>query len=93
MLPFDDPLGAFCAETHAALPGSGTGPLAGLTFAVKDVFHIKGHRTGFGSPEWLSTHDPADVTASAVQRVLEGSQAPDEAIRGLMTRSLKDEHA
>lgn len=70
MLPFDDPLGAFCAETHVALPGAGAGPLAGLTFAVKDVFHIKGHRTGFGSPEWLATHEPADVTASAVQRVL-----------------------
>ncbi len=68
---FDDPVGAFCRETHVALEGSGAGTLAGLTFATKDVFHISGHRTGFGSPEWLASHDPATVTASAVRLLLD----------------------
>lgn len=70
-LPFDDPVGAFFLENHVALEGASSGPLSGLTFAVKDVFHIAGHRTGFGSPEWLATHEPATETAVAVQRLLD----------------------
>ncbi len=66
----DDPLGAFCRHNHAAVSGSGKGPLAGLTFAVKDLFHIKGQRTGFGHPDWLATHPPAKRTAAAVKRLL-----------------------
>ncbi len=68
--PFEDPVGAFCRENHVALPGSGEGPLAGLRFGVKDVFHIAGTRTGFGSPEWLAGHEPPEVTAAAVARLL-----------------------
>ena len=70
-LPFDDPVGAYCRENHVALEGASSGPLLGLTFAVKDVFHIANHRTGFGSPEWLATHEPATQTAVAVQRLLD----------------------
>ena len=61
--PPSDPLGAFCRENQASLKGSGSGPLAGLTFAAKDVFDIAGSRTGFGSPTWLDTHPPAEATA------------------------------
>lgn len=67
----DDPLGSFCRENHAALSGSGSGPLAGLTFAAKDVFHIEGFRTGFGQPDWLATHEPATETARAVRQLLD----------------------
>ncbi len=67
----NDALGAFCPHTHVALPGSGTGPLAGLSLAVKDVFHIKGHRTGAGNPDWLRTHPAAETTAPTVQRLLD----------------------
>jgi len=67
----DDPLGAFCRENHAALNGSGSGPLAGLSFAAKDVFHIEGFRTGFGQPDWLATHEPATETARAVRQLLD----------------------
>ncbi len=66
----NDPLGAFCRHNHVALAGSGKGPLAGLTFAAKDLFDIRGHRTGFGHPDWLSTHPPAKRTAEAVKRLL-----------------------
>jgi amidase len=69
-LPFDDPLGAFCRDNHAALDGSGKGPLKGLAFAAKDLFDIKGARTGFGQPDWLRTHEPARKTAKALQQVL-----------------------
>jgi len=67
----NDPLGAFCRDNHIALKGAGSGPLAGLTFAAKDAFEIKGARTGFGQPDWLRTHPPATRTAEAVQRLLD----------------------
>jgi amidase len=67
----NDPLNAFCRHTHVALPGSGAGPLAGLTFGLKDVYDIAGHRTGNGNPVWLETHPPAERTASSVQRLLD----------------------
>jgi amidase len=67
----NDPLGAFCRENHAALQGSRSGSLAGLTFAAKDAFEIAGARTGFGQPDWLRTHPPARETATAVQRILD----------------------
>ena len=70
-LPYD-PGGAFCRDTHVALPGAPAGPLAGLRFAAKDIFDIEGHRTGFGNPTWLETHGPAGATASAVQALLDG---------------------
>jgi amidase len=70
-LPFDDPAGAFIREGHVALEGAASGPLSGLSFAVKDVFHIAGQRTGFGSPEWLASHEPANETAVAVRHLLD----------------------
>jgi amidase len=65
-----DPYNAFCRHSHVALDGAPAGPLRGLTFAVKDVFDIAGHRTGNGNPVWLETHAPAARTASAVERLL-----------------------
>ncbi len=70
-LPFDDPAGAFIRDPHVALEGATSGPLSGLSFAVKDVFHIAGHRTGFGSPEWLASHEAASESAVAVRRLLD----------------------
>jgi amidase len=70
MIP-NDPYGAFCRQTHAELDGAPEGPLRGLTFAVKDVYDIAGHRTGNGNPVWLETHAPAAHTASAVARLLD----------------------
>jgi amidase len=67
MIP--DPLGAFVRDNDIALPGAATGPLAGCTFAAKDVFDIAGARTGFGHPAWLRTHPPAEATASAVGKL------------------------
>jgi amidase len=65
-----DPFNAFCRHTHVELPGAPTGPLRGLSFAVKDVFDIAGQRTGNGNPVWLATHEPATHTASSVEHLL-----------------------
>ena len=69
MIP-NDPYNAFCRQNHVERDGAPDGPLRGLTFAVKDVFDIAGHRTGNGNPLWLETHPPATRTASAVERLL-----------------------
>jgi amidase len=66
-----DTLGAFCRHTHVALDGAATGALAGLTFGLKDLYDVAGHRTGFGSPDWLATHDAATATASCATRLLD----------------------
>ena len=65
-----DTVGAFCRHTHVALPGASSGPLAGLTFGLKDLFDVAGHRTGFGSPDWLATHPPAPAHAAVLSALL-----------------------
>jgi amidase len=68
--PPQDPFGAFCVDNHVALEGASGGALAGLTFGVKDVFHITGHKTGFGHPDWLRTHPSAGNTAASAMRFM-----------------------
>ena len=65
-----DTLGAFCRHTHVTLEGAPAGPLSGTTCGVKDLYHIAGHRTGFGNPTWFETHPAAESTAVSVQRLL-----------------------
>jgi amidase len=90
----DDALGAFCRHTHVAVAGSGAGPLAGLTFGVKDIYDIAGHRTGFGSPDWLSTHPPAARTAPVVATLLDaGADMLGKTQTDELTYSLNGENA
>lgn len=58
------------ANASIDVPPSGNGALTGLTFAVKDVFDIKGHTSGAGNPDWLRTHAPATDHAHAVSKLL-----------------------
>lgn len=89
----NDPLGAFCRENHAVLPGSGRGTLTGLTFAAKDVFDIVGSRTGFGNPAWLEYHPPAVVTAPAVQQLLDaGADMAGKTLTDEITYSLSGQN-
>jgi amidase len=54
----------------APIVGAQTGPLAGLSAVVKDMYDIAGSRTGGGSPDWLVTQKPASKHASAVEKIL-----------------------
>jgi amidase len=65
--------GAFFVPHDLAAPlsGSASGPLAGLTAAVKDMYDIAGTRTGAGNPTWLATHAPAKTHAAAVAKILD----------------------
>lgn len=67
----NDKLNAFCRHTHAELKGAASGPLAGLTFGLKDIFDVAGHKTGFGSPDWLTTHEAAKVHAPVTKALLD----------------------
>ena len=84
-----DPLNAFCTHSTATLKGAPTGPLAGLTFAAKDLFDIAGHVTGAGNPDWLALHDPAARTAPVVEALVHagadmvGKTHTDELSRGI----------
>lgn len=93
-LPFDDPLGAFCRDNHVALQHTADGSLDGLSFGVKDVFHIAGHRTGFGNPDWLATHPVEERTAAAVTDALAaGADMIGKTISDELTYSLTGENA
>ena len=62
----EDKVGAFVPGPRVELAGAAEGPLAGLDFAVKDLFDVAGAVTGFGNPDWARTHAPAAATAAAV---------------------------
>src|SRR5215470_9626629 len=90
----NDRLGAFCHHTHVEMNGASHGPLLGLTFAVKDIYDIAGHRTGFGSPDWLRTHGPVARTAPVVQRLLDaGARLVGKTHTDELTWSLTGENA
>ena len=89
-----DPLNAFCRETHVEREGASSGALVGLTFGAKDVYDVAGAATGFGSPDWLRTHGPAERTASAVQRLLDaGARLVGKTQTDELTYSLNGENA
>jgi amidase len=51
--------------------GASTGPLSGITVAVKDIIDVAGITTGIGNPDWLATHEPALRHAAAVRLLLD----------------------
>jgi amidase len=50
MIIRSDPVNAFIDYGDVEVPSAPNGPLAGLTFAVKDVYDIAGYPTGDGNP-------------------------------------------
>jgi amidase len=89
-----DRLNAFCRHTHAEARGTANGPLAGLTFGVKDIYDIAGHKNGFGNPDWLRTHEAAARTAPVVQRLLDaGASVVGKTHTDEITWSLNGENA
>ena len=60
--------GAFVEQFR--LEPTGSGPLDGLTFAVKDLIDLKGYVTGCGNPHWRDTHPPAAAHAVVVEQIL-----------------------
>ncbi|XP_050210620.1 outer envelope protein 64, mitochondrial [Mercurialis annua] len=44
--------------------------LSGLSFAIKDIFDVKGYVSGFGNPDWRRTHEVAEKMAVVVTALL-----------------------
>ena len=86
--PVRESLSAFLTGDDTRLPG-GDGPLAGLTFASKDIFDVAGRVTGAGNPAWQATHGPAEANAWVVQQLVDagaelvGKTITDELTRGI----------
>src|SRR5262245_25307471 len=90
----NDRIGAFCRHTDIEVKGAATGPLAGLTCAVKDIYDIAGQKTGFGNPDWLRTHEIATRTAPSIQLLLDaGAHVVGKAHTEEMAWSLTGENA
>ena len=66
-----DRLNAFLDHPEVAVESAATGPLAGLTLGVKDIFDVKGYVTGWGNPDRFEEGMVAAATAPAVQKLLD----------------------
>jgi len=67
----EDEVGAFVPGPRVEIDGAAEGPLAGLDFAVKDLFDVAGAVTTYGNPDWARTHPVAAATAPLVTALLE----------------------
>ena len=80
----------FVAGTSLRIAGAPDGPLAGLTFAAKDLFDVAGHPTGGGNPDWPRHHGVPTRHAWAVQCLLDagatliGKTITDEVSLGIL---------
>lgn len=70
-MPLFDPAHAFVPYPDVAVPCATTGPLAGLSFGVKDLFDVAGYPTGGGSPIVLAMSGIKTRTAPTVQKLLD----------------------
>jgi amidase len=88
-----DPLNAFVPHGCPPIEGAARGPLAGLGFAVKDIFDIAGYVTGCGNPDWFRTHAPARETAPVVLQLVDaGARMVGKTITEELAYSLQGEN-
>jgi len=71
MLLKDDPSLGYMPYPAVKVASARTGPLKGLTFAVKDLFDVAGYPTSAGSPHLLAMSGIKRRTAPTVQALLD----------------------
>ena len=71
MAKADDGVGGFCDYDDVVVKHADKGPLKGMTLAVKDAYDVKGYRTGFGNPDWLTGAKIVGKTAQSIQKLLD----------------------
>jgi amidase len=82
--------GAFMPGERFRIAGRTGGPLAGLSFAAKDLFDVAGHTTGGGNLDWARTNPVPERHAWAVQTLLDagadliGKTITDEISLGIL---------
>ena len=62
---------AFMPYPETPVPHAGSGPLSGLSFAVKDLFDVAGYPTSGGQPFLLALSGIKQNTAPTVQKLLD----------------------
>ncbi len=86
----EDSIDAFVPGPRCRIAGAAAGPLAGLTFAVKDLIDVAGWPTGGGNPDWERTHPVPARHARVVETLLAagasiiGKTATDEISLGIL---------
>ena len=71
MLLVEDHVRAFMPYPPAPVTNADDGPLAKLTFGVKDLFDVTGYRTGCGNPIKLAQSPVASANAPTVELLLQ----------------------
>lgn len=66
-----DSIGAVVAGIDVRIAGAAQGPLAGLTFAAKDLCDVAGYPTAGGNPDWAAYNPVPTRHAWAVQTLLD----------------------
>jgi amidase len=94
MLLPDDPARAFMPYPAAAVPNAASGPLAGLAFAVKDLYDVAGYPTSGGSPHVLALSGVKARTAPAARRLADaGARFVGKTITDELAFSLNGKNA
>src|SRR5438105_1324677 len=92
----DDDINAFVPGPRLRLSGRAGGPLAGLTFAAKDLFDVAGVPTGGGNHDWPTGHPIPERHSWAVQTLLDagatlvGKTITDEVSLGILGENAFD---
>ncbi|MEO8523600.1 MAG: amidase [Caldimonas sp.] len=85
---------AFMPYPDAAVPHAASGPLAGLSFAVKDLFDVAGYPTSGGQPFVLAMSGIKTGTAPTVQRLLDaGARFAGKTITDELAFSMNGQNA
>ena len=86
----EDEINAFVPGPRVHIEGRPGGPLAGLTFAAKDLFDVAGYPTGAGNPDWPKYYSVPTRHSWAVERLLDagatliGKTITDEVSLGIV---------
>ncbi len=91
-----DDIGAFVPGPRVRIEGKAGGPLAGLTFAAKDLFDVAGVPTGGGNHDWPTGRPIPTQHSFAVQTLLDagatliGKTITDEVSLGILGENAFD---
>jgi amidase len=89
-------IGAFVPGSRVRIEGKAGGPLAGLTFAAKDLFDVAGVPTGGGNHDWPTGRPIPTKHSWAVQTLLDagaaliGKTVTDEVSLGILGENAFD---
>ncbi len=90
----DDPARAFMPYPRVPVPHAPGGPLAGLGFGVKDLFHVQGYPTSGGQPLLLALLGVQSRTAPTVQALLDaGARFAGKTITDELAFSMNGQNA